>query len=255
MSRYRCESVPSGRLYASIWLSIASCRELRHQRPVAADRALDQARAARADSARAPCRRRARRRTPASDRAATCVSTKRRSSAAISSSGVPMPTKPENATVSPSRISAIASSALTILSLHRDSWSRDALRRACAAMRYRPEKVLDRSDLLGVHQRRRVPAARDLDRLHPASRGREPRRCISRTVSATAGRSARRAGSAPGTRPAPTAATARRRGTSGAELLHDGRVVVEAQPAVVLHQRCARPGGATGRRVSWPNGA
>src|SRR3954469_14531626 len=43
------------------------------------------------------------------------VSRKRRSSARISSSGVPMPTKPELHTVSPSRITATASSAETIL--------------------------------------------------------------------------------------------------------------------------------------------
>src|SRR3954471_1455004 len=40
---------------------------------------------------------------------------KRRSSARISSSGVPIPTKPEVQTVSPSRITATASSAETIL--------------------------------------------------------------------------------------------------------------------------------------------
>src|SRR5215204_4663857 len=40
---------------------------------------------------------------------------KRRSSARISSSGVPMPTNPELHTVSPSRITAMASSAETIL--------------------------------------------------------------------------------------------------------------------------------------------
>src|SRR4051794_10600943 len=46
------------------------------------------------------------------------VSRKRRSSARISSSGVPMPTNPELHTVSPSRITATASSGETILLLN-----------------------------------------------------------------------------------------------------------------------------------------
>src|SRR4051812_19552107 len=49
--------------------------------------------------------------------AGCCVSSKRSRSAISSSSGVPMPTKPETATVSPSRTSATASAADTILFL------------------------------------------------------------------------------------------------------------------------------------------
>ena len=109
--------MPSGRLYAWMRLSVASFAELRHKRPVAADCTLHQALVREPVQPRslpspgAAAKTRVRSRGPS-------VSTKRRSSAASSSSGVPMPTNPEQLTTSPSRINAIASSAVTILSLH-----------------------------------------------------------------------------------------------------------------------------------------
>ena len=64
-----------------------------------------------------PCRRPARRRRPASGRAALRSARKRCSSATARFSAKPMPTKPLLATVSPSRTSATASAALTTLPL------------------------------------------------------------------------------------------------------------------------------------------
>ncbi len=83
---------------------------------------LHQAVAARDGSTRGPCRRRARRRTRSvRSRGEPLVSRNRCSSAAISSSGVPLPTNPENATVSPSRTIARASAAETILFFTRSA--------------------------------------------------------------------------------------------------------------------------------------
>src|SRR3954471_6212567 len=87
------------------------------------------------------------------------VSRKRRSSARMSSSGVPMPTNPELHTVSPSRITATASSAETILCVSmlrgrvlivlgqpgRDAWTQEPLRLAAhehAHMPARERKLL-----------------------------------------------------------------------------------------------------------------
>src|SRR4051794_24207054 len=101
---------------------------------------------------------------------------KRRSSARISSSGVPIPTKPEVQTVSPSRTMAMASSAETILLANmrggrlsvvlgqpvRDAWTQQPLQLAAhehAHMAARKRKLLivlaPDADLEGLRRRRR----------------------------------------------------------------------------------------------------
>src|SRR5215472_15125687 len=89
------------------------------------------------------------------------VSAKRCSSAAIKAAGVPLPTKPEQATVSPSRMIATASAALTILFF----------------ISARRNEIAHDRDLLGDHQRRRVTASFPLHRAHLA----RERRCAAST--------------------------------------------------------------------------
>ena len=76
-------------------LSVASAASLRHQRPVAADGALDQPFVRQPVEAALLAVARRGGEHQRQDRAALAVSRKRCSSAAISASGVPMPTKPE----------------------------------------------------------------------------------------------------------------------------------------------------------------
>ena len=96
-------------------------RELRHQRPVAADRALDQALVR--EPVQAAVLAVARRR---GEHQRQLLRARRLAEPplerAISSSGVPLPTKPETATVSPSRTMASASSADTILFFTRSAF-------------------------------------------------------------------------------------------------------------------------------------
>src|SRR3954470_13302438 len=101
------------------------------------------------------------------------VSTKRFSSATISSSGVPVPTNPENAIVSPSRTMAIASAAETTLFFTRRSLgSADAVD---LGRRLRvDEEVLDDGDLRVVHQRRRMAALPHLHGAHESFLGGSP---------------------------------------------------------------------------------
>ena len=162
MSRNRWLKVPSGRLYASMRPSTAIAQSLGTSAPVAADRALDQA---------LPCARRFRPRSLPSPGAAAnssvrsrgdAVSTKRFSSAAISSSGVPLPTKPEKAMVSPSRMMAMASAAETILFFIGRGLPPPCVC-GCAGVVVGQEEVLDQLDLLVGHQRGRMPAVGNLD--------------------------------------------------------------------------------------------
>ena len=95
------------------------------------------------------------------------------------------------------------------------------------------EEVPDDADLRVVHQRRRMAAAGDLDRADLARpcRGRAASHHLARRVSATAGRTPRRAGTSTGHSIwRPTAATARCRAMIGtAKRIADGRIEVEAK--------------------------
>ena len=174
--------------------------QLRHQRPVAADRALDQPRVGQAIEARVPCRRRARPRTPASGRAGAGRRGSARSSAAISSSGVPMPTKPEHATVSPSRIDRDGLGGADDLVLFMQPLAPDVADARASGTTLRLGRFAReagnprRCDLVVGHQRRRVAAAGHSTARPSRSSAAAPRFSISRTVEAAAGRSPRRAG-------------------------------------------------------------
>jgi len=102
---------------------------------MSADQTLDEARMSQAIEATIGAI--PRRRSNTSERSrGSPVWTKRRSSALMISSGVPTPTKPDEATVSPERMMATASAASTILlriSLHSQDWRRgQAASRRCS---------------------------------------------------------------------------------------------------------------------------
>src|SRR5689334_7402670 len=166
MSRNRWLMTPSGRLYASILLATARAPSFGTSDqcpPTTRFTNPSWARRLRPLSLPSPGAA-----ANTSVRSRGCpVSRKRFSSATMSSSGVPVPTKPEKAMVSPSRTMAIASAAETILFFTRP---RGSLRRPDAADVRRglgvEQEVLDDRDLRVAHEGWRVTAIADLDRAH-----------------------------------------------------------------------------------------
>ena len=174
-----------------------------------------------------------------------------------------MPTKPEQLTASPSRISAIASSAVMILSwscaCHSVDGAASAGGRLCdgpahrrsGSRNSRTTPIWAASISAGAWPQPGISTACT----RPA-RAAGPRPASRRPSRRRAGPSARRAGSAPGTRSGPRVATARCRAMIGiAKRVADRRVVVEAQPPVAIGDALCSARWRHCASVSGPNGA